>query len=200
VIALDFSPLSALIADFPVLIAGAAETLAENDRMFGLDAQTFWQVSAQLFNVALLCFVMTKLLYKPVKAALQKRTDRIEGQLSEAEEELAKAQELRLSYEKKMEEAGRERDEILSEARKTATETSTRLINEAKKEAESIRERTASNVALEWERAESDMRTAIIDVSAVMAEKFVSLAINKETHDRLFNETMTDLEGMTWRD
>jgi len=53
---------------------------------------------------------------------------------------------------------------------------------------------------MEWERAENDMRTAIIDVSAVMAEKFVSLAINKETHDRLFEETISDLEGMTWGD
>ena len=53
---------------------------------------------------------------------------------------------------------------------------------------------------MEWERAESEMRTAIIDVSAMMAEKFVTLAINKETHDKLFNETMADLEGMSWRD
>jgi len=74
------------------------------------------------------------------------------------------------------------------------------LIKEAKKEAEALRERATANVELEWERAESEMRTAIIEVSAVMAEKFVTLAINQQTHDRLFSETMSDLEGMTWRD
>lgn len=192
--------------DFGRILAGAVEVitdpevLAKSDRMFGLDMQTFWQVAAQLFNVVLLFAVLTYLLYKPVRNAMQKRTDKIQGQLKEAEEELAKAQELRLSYEKKMEGAARERDEILSEARKLAAETSSRLIGDAKKEADTVRERAAANVEMEWERAENDMRTAIIDVSAVMAEKFVSLAINKETHDKLFNETIADLEGMTWRD
>jgi F-type H+-transporting ATPase subunit b len=118
----------------------------------------------------------------------------------QAEEELDKATELRQMYEQKIEDIEREREEILGDARKIAADSSRRLLAEAKKEADTIRERAAANVEMEWERAENDMRTAIIDVSAVMAEKFVSLAINKETHDRLFDETISDLEGMTWKD
>jgi F0F1-type ATP synthase membrane subunit b/b' len=53
---------------------------------------------------------------------------------------------------------------------------------------------------MEWERAENEMRNAIIEISSVMAEKFVALAISKENHDSLFAEAMADLEGMTWRD
>jgi len=140
------------------------------------------------------------LLYKPVRRILNKRTSRIQGQLLQAEEELEKASELRQKYEQRMEEVEREREEILNEARKVAADSSRRLVAEAKKEADAVKERAAANVEMEWERAENDMRTAIIDVSAVMAEKFVSLAINKETHDRLFEETVSDLEGMTWRD
>lgn len=176
------------------------EVLESNARMFGLDMNTFWSVVPQLFNVLLLFGVLTFLLYKPVRNALQKRTEKIEGQLQQAAEELKKAEELRALYEKKADEVMRERDEILADARKLAAESSARLIAEAKKEADLVREKAATNVELEWERAENEMRTAIIDVSAVMAEKFVSLAINKETHDKLFDETMADLEGMTWRD
>ena len=162
--------------------------------------QTVINAAIHVLNVGGLAFLLAYLLYRPVREVLQKRTNRIQGQLLQAEEELARAAELRRSYEQKMEEVERERESILSEARKVATESSRRLVSEAKKEADTIKERAASNVEMEWERAENDMRAAIIDVSAVMAEKFVSLAINKETHDRLFNETMTDLEGMTWRD
>jgi len=142
---------------------------------------------------------MAILLYRPVRAILQKRTSRIEGQLKHAEDEMEKAAKLRREYEQKLEEIDNEREEILSEARKTAAETGRRLVADAKKEAEAIKERAASNVEMEWERAEADMRTAIIEVSAAMAEKFVTLAINKETHDRLFLETMSDLEVITWR-
>jgi len=169
-------------------------------RVFGIDEALLPSILFNLFNVAVLAVIIAFLLYRPVREILQKRTTRIEGQLKQAEEEMAKATELKQSYEKKMYEVEREREEILSEARKYAAESSRRLIDDAKIEADAVRTRTAKNVEMEWERAESDMRTAIIEVSAVMAEKFVSLAINKETHDRLFNETIADLEGMTWRD
>jgi len=169
-------------------------------RVFNIDSQTLIQIVANIINVAILAGFVSFLLYKPVRDILNKRTNRIQGQLIQAEEELEKATDLRRKYEQKMEEVEREREDILGEARKVAADSSRRLLAEAKKEADTIRERATANVEMEWERAENDMRTAIIDVSAIMAEKFVSLAINKETHDKLFEETVSDLEGMTWRD
>ena len=188
--------------DFGSLISFAANAAAElpPGRVFGIDQATLINIIANVTNVAILAAFLAYLLYKPVRTILNKRTNKIQGQLIQAEEELEKATELRRTYEQKMEEVEREREEILREARKVADDSKQRMISEAKKEADTIRERAAANVEMEWERAENDMRTAIIDVSAVMAEKFVSLAINKETHDRLFDETMSDLEGMTWRD
>jgi len=188
--------------DFGSLLSTAIAAAAElpPGRVFNIDQQTLIQIVANVLNVAILAAFLAYLLYKPVRTILNKRTTKIQGQLTQAEEELEKATELRHKYEQKMEEVEREREEILSEARKTAADSGRRLISEAKKEADAVRERAAANVEMEWERAENEMRTAIIDVSAVMAEKFVSLAINKETHDRLFDETISDLEGMTWRD
>jgi len=187
--------------DFGFLLSSAA-TVAElpPGRVFDIDQQTIIQIVANIINVAALAGILAYLMYRPVRNILNKRTSRIQGQLVQAEEELEKATELRKKYEKRMEEVEREREDILVEARKIAADSSRRLLAEAKKEADTIRERAAANVEMEWERAENDMRTAIIDVSAIMAEKFVSLAINKETHDRLFDETISDLEGMKWRD
>jgi F-type H+-transporting ATPase subunit b len=170
-----------------------------DERLFGMDSQTVLQAVANLINVGVLAALLAFLLYRPIREILRKRSDRIQGQLAHAEEEMEKATELRQLYERKMEDVDREREDILGEARKQAAETGRRLVTDAKKEADAVRERAAHNVEMEWERAQAEMRTAIIDVSAIMAEKFVSLAINKETHDRLFDESMADLEGMTWR-
>ena len=185
--------------DFGFLLSSAADQLPAG-RVFGIDQQTLIQIVANVLNVAILAAFLAYLLYRPVRTILNKRTSRIQAQLFQAEEELEKATEMRHQYEQRMGDIEREREEILSEARKDAAESGRQLIAEAKKDAELIRERATANVEMEWERAECDMRAAIIDVSAVMAEKFVSLAINKETHDRLFEETVSDLEGMTWRD
>ena len=168
--------------------------------LFDISAQTFINAGANLLNVGVLAAVLAYLLYKPVRNVLRKRTERIQGQLMQAEQEMARAIELRKQYEQKMEEVDREREEILGETRKQAAENSRRLLADAKAEADAVRERASQNIETEWERAEVGMRTAIIEVSAAMAEKFVTLAINKETHDRLFTETMSDLEGMKWRD
>ncbi|MCL2079188.1 MAG: F0F1 ATP synthase subunit B [Oscillospiraceae bacterium] len=185
--------------DFIVVLSNIAEELPPG-RVFGMDGQLFIQTAAAIFNVLLLSGILAFLLYKPVRNVLQKRTNRIEGQLLQAEEEMQRASELRQEYEKKLEDIESEREDILAQARKYAADSSRRIIAEAKQEADSLRDRAAQTVKLEWERAESDMRATIVDVSAQMAEKFVTLAINRETHDRLFDETLSDLEGMTWRD
>ena len=155
---------------------------------------------ANLVNLAILVAFLAYKLRKPVANILRKRTAKIQSQLAQAEEELANAIELRRQYEQKLEEVGQKREEILAEAHRLASETKERLIAEASKEAAAIKARAAVNSDMEWERAESEMRTTIIDVSSVMAENLVKLAINKDTHDRLFDETLADLEGMTWRD
>ena len=165
---------------------------------FGMDANTVVSVVSNLVNVGVLAVVLAFLLYRPVRNVLHKRTERIRRQLQQAEEEMTRAMELRKQYELKMEEVEKERDEILAETRKNAADLGRRLLADAKTEADMVKERAAANVEMEWERAQTKMRTTIIDVSSVMAEKFVSLAINKETHDKLFDEAMSDLEGVTW--
>ena len=170
------------------------------DRLFGLDLANFLSAGANLINVALLAAVLSFLLYRPVRKMLQKRTDKIRDQLTQAETDMTKALEMRTQYDQKIEEINRERDEILTEARKLAVETSQRIISEAKAEAETLKDRAAANVQMEWERAEVKMRDAIIEVSAVMAEKLVTISMNKDTQDRLYEEAIADMGGVRWRD
>ena len=168
-------------------------------RVFGLDGQALIQILAQMVSVGLLAFVLSKLLYKPVRDFLRKRTHKIESQLKNAEKEVAKAMALKAEYEQKVKEIEATRNEILEEARKVAAETKRKAQEDGKKEAEQMRERANANIQLEIERARTEMRHQIIDVSALMAAKFMSKSIDKQTQDSLFEETMAELEGGAWR-
>lgn len=179
---------------FLAFLAGDAQP-----RMFALDQQTILQIIANIFNVVLLAVIMTWLLYKPVRKFLADRAERIKGQLDHAAAETEKADALKLQYEQKIAGAEREREAILDEARKQAADTARQMLADAKKEADTVRARAQANVEMEWERAQEHIRMSIIDVSAAMSEKFITLAISKETHDKLFKETMAELEGMAWR-
>ena len=168
-------------------------------RLFGLDAQTFYQIVAQLFNIGLLAFLMGWLLNKPVREFLQKRADGIRGQLDQADRAVVKANELKLQYEQKLRDIDLERDEILETARKQAAESARRITDEAKREAEAAKARAAANIEAEWAGAQAEMKLAIIEAASLMAEKLIERSMDGETHERLFAETMAELEEMKWR-
>ena len=175
-------------------------SLAQSAPPFAMDSGTVIQAIANLINVGILAAVLAFLLYRPVRNILHKRTEKIHGQLSLAEQEMARAMELRQEYELKIENINREKEDILGDARKQAAESGRRLLSEAKTEAEAVKERAAKSVEMEWERANEKMRSAIIDVSSVMAEKLVSQSITKETQGQIFDDAVSDLEALQWRD
>lgn len=168
-------------------------------RVFGLDQQTLVQIAIQLFNTGVLAALLTFVLYKPVRAFLKKRTDKISGQLTRAKDDMARAHELKTEYEQKLTDIEQERSEILTEAHKLAAEKGKQLVEEAKREAATLKERAAHEIDMERERAKDEMKQAIIEVSAAMAGKFVVQTIDADVQSRLFDETMTELEEATWQ-
>jgi len=173
--------------------------LAAEPRLFGLDFQTLVQIVVQLLNVSLLAYVLTRLLYKPVKKFLYDRTERIQDQIQFAEEEKTKASELRSEYELKVKEIAKEKDEILDAARKLAAEKSKEHLDAAREEAESVKTRALKEIEMERERAKDAMKQSIIDVSSMITAKFLAKNIDANVHEQLFKETIAELEEITWQ-
>jgi F-type H+-transporting ATPase subunit b len=167
--------------------------------VFMLNSQTLIQVVSHIINVGLLAFILSKLLYKPVQKFMAGRSERVAGQLEHAAGEAAKAEELKTLYEQKLKEIDAERDGILDEARKQAVETSRELLAEAKAEADAVRSKAQANVEMEWERAQSEMKRAILEVSAAMTAKFIARTMDDETRESLFAETVKELGDLSWR-
>jgi F-type H+-transporting ATPase subunit b len=168
---------------------------AEIHRVFGIDGQTFIGSAFILINLCILAFVLSKLLYAPVRQMLYDRTDRIRTQLKDAENAEAVANELRAQYEAKLKGIMIERDDILEEARRVAAATGKQTIDEAKAEANGIIERAKKNIEMEQERAKDDMRRSIIDISSVMAQRFVTRQMDREIQDKLFDEVVSELNS-----
>jgi F-type H+-transporting ATPase subunit b len=164
-----------------------------------LNSQTLIQIVSHLINVGLLAFILSKILYKPVQNFMGKRSERIAGQLEFAAEEEAKAVELKALYEKKLRDIDAERGAILDEARKQAIDTSRQLLAEAKEEADSVRAKAQANVSMEWERAQEELKRAILEVSTAMTAKFITGTMDAETQEKLFAETVAELGELSWR-
>jgi F-type H+-transporting ATPase subunit b len=173
------------------------EALPPN-RMFALDQQTIVQMIFVLVNAIVLAFVLSKLLYKPVLQILHDRKKRILSDVRAAEEDKAEALKLKAQYEKIMMDVEQEKQEILEAARKAATERKNEQLAEARSEAEAVKARAYKEIEMEQDRAKSEMKQAVINVSSVMVTKFLTQTIDADIHDQLFNETMAELEEISW--
>ena len=168
-------------------------------RIFALDQQMFISVGIQLFNACILAAALSFILYRPVSNFIRKRADRVRAQLSHAEEDMSRASELRTRYEKKLEDIELERTEILESARRLAAEKSRRMLDEVEKEAVAVRARVAADIQKERERVNEEMKLYVIELSSIMAGKFLTAAIDSDTQDRLFAEAVAELENAAWR-
>lgn len=163
-----------------------------------LNQQTVIQVLIQLINTGLLCFILSRLLYKPVLGFLNARKEKIASQIDKTEEDMAKAQALKTEYENKLKNIEGERTAILQEARSAALKNSQIIISDAKAEAMAIKDRANLEIQRAEEKAKDDIKKQIVQVSALVSEKFVKANISEEEQNKLVDETISDLEEIEW--
>jgi F-type H+-transporting ATPase subunit b len=145
-----------------------------------------------------MCFILSKLLYKPVTNFLNARKERIAGTIDEADEKLKAADELKAEYEAKLKDIESERIQILEEARKNAVKNKEQAVAEARKEAEAIKNRAMTEIQREQDKAKDEIRKQIVEVSALVSGKFVAAKMTENEQDELIDKTISDLEGATW--
>lgn len=163
-----------------------------------LDGQTVIQVCIQLINTGIMCFILSKLLYKPVTNALKARKERIAKEIDDAADKLKAADDLKKEYESKLESIEAERIQILEDARQAAVKNKEITVAEARKEAEAIKNRAMTDIQREQEKAKDEIRKQIVEVSALVSSKFVAAKMTEEEQDKLIDKTISDLEGVEW--
>jgi F-type H+-transporting ATPase subunit b len=163
-----------------------------------LDKQFVIQLVIQLINTCILCFVLAKLLYKPVLNYLNARKQRISNQLDDAAKALSEANTLKEQYELKLTYIENERAEILENARTSANKNSQQILSQAKQEAETIKKRAMLDIEREQEKVKDDVKKQIIQVSSAISEKFIAAKMTDDEQEKLIEDTIKDLEGVKW--
>ena len=166
--------------------------------MLAFDLNLFTNMAIQLINTAILAFVLSKILYKPVKKFLHARRERISQNLTDAKEALDNAYITKALYEEKFECIESERKEILTAARVRAAEIEEQIINEANAESDAIKARATREMAMERKKVEEELRKQIIEISTIIAERYVSEKMDAGTGNRLLNEALDELGDSAW--
>lgn len=166
--------------------------------ILNLNIQLLYGVILQLTATGILCFILSKILYKPVTNFLEKRKNRIANNINEANKKLSQADELKFEYEIKLKEIEKEKASILENARTSAKENEAKIIADAKKEADAIKNRGLLDIKREEEKAKEDIKIQIIEISSLLASKFISKNIDENEQNQLIDKVIADLEEVKW--
>ncbi|EXG83855.1 F0F1 ATP synthase subunit B [Lacrimispora sp.] len=169
------------------------------DRLLGFDPQLLFDSFVTGINIFILFFALSYMLFNPVREVLEKRRQRIAGELKNAADDKEAARAMKEEYEARLLEVKKEAEGILEDARKRAKQREAEIITEAREEADRIVTRGSREVELERKKALDDMKEQIISIASVMAGKVVAASIDTTVQDALIDETLKEMGESTWQ-
>lgn len=178
--------------------AGTMLLTEYGDHILELSPQLISDVLIQGVSIFILFFLLSKILFDPVKKVLENRTERIKNDIESATKDKADAAELKALYDEKLKSIDKEREEILATARERGRKNEAQIIEEANAEAARIIERANQEIKLEKDKVSDDMRKEIVRVATAMAAKIIEQQIDESKQDALIEDTLKEMGGSTW--
>ena len=177
------------IAAFLVALLPAAASAAEGG-LINLDKSLI----IQAINFLLLLFILTKLLYRPLLAKMEERSQAIKKSLDEAQAARAEAQKQREEHAAKIQAAHAEAQAIRAAALKEAADEQRRLVDAARAEASRLVAGARAEMEQDIRRARQELRQEVGDLAVAVAERLIKKSLRDEDHRRIVQEALATLE------
>ena len=171
------------------LLLGAVPSAAlanEGGGLISLDKS----LVVQAINFGLLLFILVKLLYKPLLAKMEERTQAIRKSLDEAQAARAEAERERAEHAAKLQASYAEAQAIRATALEEAGEEQRRLVEAARVEATRLVETARSELAQDVRRARQDLRQEVADLATTVAERLIRKSLRDEDHRRIVEDAI----------
>ena len=167
-------------------------------RLFDLDLQLIADSFLMIIAMFFLFMFASHFLFNPVRKMLSDRQAKIKGELEQAAVDQKSAAQTRALYEEKLQQAGKEAEEILADARKRGMDNEARIVAQAKEEAAKIIERARVEAELEKQKMADEVKREMIAVASVMAARIVQANIDTNAQHQLIEETLKEIGDSTW--
>ena len=141
----------------------------------------------------LVFLVLRKFAFPRIMEAVEKRTEKIEGDLKNAEFTREEANKLLAEYKAQLEAARTEAKKIMDEGKALGENLRKETIEKATKEANQIIVRAQEEIGREKEKALKELQSQIADISIQVASKVIQKSISKEEHSQLIDQYVTEV-------
>lgn len=140
-----------------------------------------------------LLFAMWKWGLPAVRNMMHVREERIRTDLERAEGAKAESEQALQQYQAQLAEARTEAGRIIDEARQAADRVGQEVKARAEEEAREIVARAQADISLQQERALSELRTEVADLSISLAERIVEKNLDRTTQMQLVDSFIEEV-------
>ena len=159
--------------------------------MLSLDLRTF---IFTVINVLVLVFFLYRFLFKPVRDILAARQNELDNSYREAEEATQKANALKKQYEDSMAQIDAERQEKLEKSRMQATNEYDEIIGNAREKATKIIADAKMEAERQAEQKQHEMEEEVAMLVAKAAYKIAASKDSAENNQKLYDTFLEDAE------
>ncbi len=177
---------------------GSTTMLLTEGHILDISPQLISDLIIQGIAVFILFFFLSNVLFEPVKKVLANRSEKIKNDIESASKDKEDAAAMKAEYDEKLKAIDKEREEILTAARKTAQKREAEIVEEANAEAARIINRANQEIELEKSKVSDEMRKEIVRVATAMAAKIIEQQIDESKQDALIEDTLKEMGGSTW--
>ena len=150
---------------------------------------------AYVLNFAILLGILFLFAYKPLLRVLDQRSERIRESLEAADRAREEAASSQAAVEEQLNEARREGQRLLEQAREAADRVREEEMGRARREAEAFVERARSDIQRERDAAIEEVRANFGDLAITAAERVIRRSLDRQAHQELISQVLEEGES-----
>lgn len=151
----------------------------------------FW--TAVTFIVVLV--VLWLFAWKPIINGLDARNEKIQEDLDSSRKLREQAESMMSDYKKHLDAAKDQALQIIDEGKKDAESIRQRILADAKKEAEEIHDRAVADITQAKTKAIKELEKEVVDISVAIISKILSRDVSKEDHRNIILKELDQLKS-----
>lgn len=144
----------------------------------------------QIVNFLVLLLILWRLLYRPLLATMEQRSEAIRKSLEEAQAARAEAARQQEENTARLRQAHAEAAAIREQALKEAADEQRKLVEAARVEAQRLVDTARAQTEGDIRRAREELRREVAELATAVAEKLIHKSLREEDHRRVIADTL----------
>lgn len=152
-----------------------------------------WTMIFAWCNLIILFLVLKKILFKPLKNMIDTRQREIDDMYSDANKSKTDAENIRATYEQRLQRANEESEQIIRDATRKAQLKEEEILQEAHEMAAKTLKHAEEQIDMEKKQALNDIKDQVSDMAVAIASAVLERDVKKEENADIIDSFIQNL-------